>query len=88
MPELKVWTNDTDTVVAVDLDGAQAIVEAHYASTFESEGWSQGDWRQVDNETPITICNVNDGGPDDKQTLKAHEWAARDGACFLCSTEW
>ena len=88
MSELKVWTNGTDTVVARDLDGVQAIVEAHHGSTFEAEGWSRDDWWQVDGCDPITICNINDGGSDDKLTLTAGEWIAREGACFLCSTEW
>lgn len=85
---LRVFTNDTDTVVAVDLADAQRVVEAHYASTFEQEGWSLDEWREVPADKPITIRNLHDCGWDDKATKTASEWAAENGRGFLCSTEW
>lgn len=85
---MKVFTNGTDTVVAPDLDRVPAILHAHYGSTMEEEGWSLDEWHEVPDDKPITICNIHDRGADDKLTLTAAEWAARDGAGFLCSTEW
>ena len=85
---MKVFTNDTDTVVAVDLADAQRVVEAHYGATFEQEGWSIDEWREVPADEPITICNLHDRGSDDRATKTAAEWAAEDGRGFLCSTEW
>lgn len=38
--KLRVFTNDTDTVVASDLADAQRVVEAQHGATFEQEGWT------------------------------------------------
>lgn len=85
---MKVWTNDTDTVVAEDLADVQRVVEAHYGSTFEQEGWTLDEWGEVADDKPITICNLHDRGPDDKLTQTAAEWIQMNGRGFLCSTEW
>jgi hypothetical protein len=85
---LRVFTNETDTVVARSLQDAQVVVEQHYGATFEQEGWSLDEWSEVPGDTPITIRNVNGQGWDDKATRTASEWAMSDGRGFLCSTEW
>lgn len=85
---MKVFTNGTDTVVAPGLDAIPAILHAHYGSTMEQEGWSLDEWREVAGDKPITICNFDGTGHDSKLTLTASEWAQRDGAGFLCSTEY
>jgi hypothetical protein len=86
--DLRVWTNDVDTVVARDLADVQVVVEAQYGSTFEQEGWSLDDWAQVPDDESITVRNVHDRGWDDTETHTAREWAARNGRGLLCSTEW
>lgn len=85
---LRVFTNHTDTVVAVDLADAQRVVEDHYGSTFEQEGWSIDEWGEVHGDKPIAIRNAHGQGWDDKETKTAAEWAASNGRGFLCSTEW
>lgn len=85
---MKVFTNGTDTVVAENLADVQAVIEAQYGATFEQEGWTLDEWREVPSDKPITICNVHDRGSDDKETRTAAEWAALDGRGLLCSTEW
>lgn len=85
---MKVFTNGTDTVVAEDLADVQRVVEAQYGATFEQEGWTLDEWEQVPDDKPITICNVDGRGHDDKETRTAAEWAAHDGRGLLCSTEW
>jgi hypothetical protein len=85
---MTVYTNDTDTVVAEDLADVQRVIEAQYGRTFEQEGWSLDEWRPVHDDKPITIHNMHDRGPDDKETRTAAEWAKLEGRCFLCSTEW
>jgi hypothetical protein len=85
---VKVFTNHTDWVVAGDLVACQAIVEAQYGATFEQEGWTIDEWGEVPPDESITISNFNDGGSFDKVTKTAAEWAASQGPCFLCSTEW
>ena len=85
---MKVFTNDTDTVVAADLADVERVVEDHYGYTFEQEGMSLDDWSEVPPDEPITICNFHNCGPDDKETRTAAEWAATEGRGFLCSTEW
>lgn len=85
---MKVFTNDTDTVVAPELAAIPATLHAHYGSTMEQEGWTLDEWREVPSDKPITIRNAHGNGWDDVETRTAAEWAAKDGACFLCSTEW
>ena len=85
---MKVFTNDTDTVVAEDLADVQRVIEAQYGTTFEQEGWTLDEWGEVPDGEPITIRNVHDRGWDDKETKTAAEWAAENGRGLLCSTEW
>lgn len=85
---LKVFTNHTDTVVAKDLPDAQRVMEEHNGSTFEQEGWTLDEWGEVPDDKIITICNINDHGPDDKAAKTAAEWVKENGRGFLCSTEW
>lgn len=85
---MKVFTNDTDTVVAEDLADVQRVVEAHYGATFEQEGWTLDEWEQVPDDQVITICNFHDRGADDKEARTAAAWASSEGRGFLCSTEW
>jgi hypothetical protein len=85
---MKVFTNGTDTVVAPSLEHVPAILAAHYGSTMEQEGWTLDEWDEVPDDKPITIHNAHGNGYDDVETRAAAEWAAKDGACFLCSTEW
>ena len=85
---LKVFTNHTDTVVAESLADTQALLEEQYGTTFEAEGWSIDEWSEVRDDHVITICNVDDKGPDSKKTLTAAEWAKSEGRGLLCSTEW
>ena len=100
---LHVYTNDTDTVIAADLDDVRAIVEAQIGCTLEAEGWSLDDWRQVPDDKPLTIVD-NEGdlakrgetiippppGLDvyPRVTKTCAEWVASDGRGFLCSTEF
>lgn len=96
MSELRVFTNDTDTVVAADLADAQRVVEAHYGVTFEQEGWSLDEWCEVPGDKLITIRDddrviwrpVGDTGSDGRETKTAAEWAMSNGRGFLCSTEY
>lgn len=85
---MHVWTNTTDTVVAADIADAQRVWEEKIGATFEQEGMSIYDWRQVPDDEVITIRNVHDRGWDDAETRTAAEWAAQEGRGFLCSTEW
>lgn len=78
----KVWTNDTDTVVAASIEDVKAIiVELH--GSFEDE---EGDWRTLPDDKPITIHNIDGAGSIATRTAK--EWAEVNGRGFLCSTEW
>lgn len=85
---MRVFTNDVDTVVAEDLADVQRLIEAQYGATFEQEGWTIDEWEEVPGDKPITIRNVHDLGWDDFETRTAAEWAALEGRCLLCSTEW
>ena len=85
---MRVFTDDTDTVVAADLADARKVWEEHHGSTFEQEMMSLEDWSEVPEDEVITICNFHGNGSDDKVTRTASEWAAQNGRGFLCSTEW
>lgn len=85
---MNVFTNHTDTVVATALDDVPAVLANHYGSTMDEEGWSLDEWRQVPDDKPITIRNIDDGGSNAKETRTAAEWATLNGRGFLCSTEW
>lgn len=85
---LKVFTDGTDKVVALDLFDARLVWEEFHGSTFEGEGMMLDDWRQLPEDDPITIMNYNDGGPSDKLTKTAAEWSVFNGRGFLCSTEF
>lgn len=84
---MRVFTNGTDTVVAADLADAQRVVEAHYGATFEQEGWSLDEWREVAGDKTISIC-TNPDEDSDPVSKTASEWASSDGRGFLCSTEF
>jgi hypothetical protein len=84
--DLHVFTDGTDTVVAKDLPDVQRVYEEHVMVKFVDEGMSLDDWEQVHDDEPIAINDYD--GHGGKLTLTAKEWAARDGRCFLCSTEY
>lgn len=88
MSNFRVFTNHTDTVVAVDLADVQSVIEQHYGATFEQEGWTLDEFSEVPGNRNITIRNIHDRGWDDKETRTAAEWAASNGRGLLCSTEW
>jgi len=85
---MKVYTNHTDTVVAADIADIERVIEEYCGYTFEQEGMSVDDWIEVPSDQSITICNMHDNGPDDKETHTAAEWAKIEGRGFLGSTEW
>lgn len=83
---LRVWTNHTDTVIAADLDAVRAILRAHYGSNeFDDEA---EEFQEVPSTELIRIRNFHGRGHDDVVERTAAEFAASEGAGFLCSTEW
>jgi hypothetical protein len=85
---MKVFTNGYDTVAAESIDDVPGAWASSNGVDFYDEGGDLYDWDQVDDDKLITICNVHDGGADDKETRTAREWAEKDGRGLLCSTEW
>lgn len=75
-------------MVAADISDVENVVYEHCGYKFADEGMSVDDWREVPGDERITICNMHDGGPEDKETHTAAEWARIEGRGFLCSTEW
>lgn len=87
MSELRVFTNGTDTVVAIDIADVQRVVESHYGVTFEQEGWSLDEWEEVPGNEPVKIRY--DGAEALAYDIKtAADWAVSYGRGFLCSTEY
>jgi hypothetical protein len=87
---MHVYTNDTDTVIAADLDDVRAIIEAHIGCTLEAEGWSLDDWRMLPDDEIKTIRFDDEVPPgvEPRVTKTCAEWIASEGRGFLCSTEY
>ena len=87
---LKVWTNDTDTIVAADMADVRAvIVELQGGDDY----FTEDEWGEVPSSEPITITNMdvedeNGQTTPTKVTKTAGEWAATEGRGLLCSTEY
>jgi hypothetical protein len=85
MSNLKVWTNHTDTVIAVDVDDVKRVCTETYGA---GEPFDPDEWKpRVDR--PLTI-NFDDHPPDApaKVTKTNAEWIASEGRGLLCSTEY
>lgn len=95
---LKVWTNDTDTVIAEDLADVRKIIEEMYGSW---EEFDREDWHAYPDDRVLRI--VDDEGDlrergfaTTTNPLTGHEvvartcaeWIASEGRGFLCSTEY
>lgn len=83
MSDLKVWTNDTDTVIAADLADVKRVIADHYGSDEFDEDDS---WRLRSDERPLKIHNFD--GNETAVTKTNAEWIASEGRGFLCSTEY
>lgn len=83
---MKVFTNGTDTVVARDLLDVKDVIEGHYGSTFEEEGWTLAEWGEVPDDEHIRIVDFD--GRGNVASFTARHWIERDGRGLLCSTEY
>lgn len=81
---MKVWTNDVDTVVAVDLSDVKTVLVDVYGADYV-DYWDAGEWQEREDK-PLTIANFD--GHDNKATRSNAEWIASDGRGLLCSTEY
>ena len=86
--KLSIWTNDTDKVVAVDLDDVKKVLQGHCGSNEFDDEVNNGEWYKVADDQPITIVTLDGPDGDTKITKTASEWIASDGRGFLCSTEF
>lgn len=91
---MRVFTNDTDTVIAVDLDGALKVLDEHHGGSFlDATGMTRkeidGDFYACAHDAPIPIRLEFDREPYERRvTHTAEEWVAIHGRpMFLCSTE-
>jgi hypothetical protein len=86
MPQLKVYRDDADFVIAGSMSHASEIWQAHVGEPHK------GEWRLVPDDEPITIeVGLVLSGREfaqQKMTKTAAEWAAAYGPGFLCSTEY
>lgn len=82
---MKIWTDDTDVVIAEDLADARAVIVELYGSAefFEVDGW-----REVSGDHPITITMEDAPAGEETRTQTAREWAEENGRGLLCSTEF
>jgi len=86
---MKVFSDVTDTVVARDLDDVKNVIDETYGDHhFELNEMSLDDWTEAKPGASITICNIDDAGPENKLTLTVEQWIEREGRGLLCSTEW
>lgn len=102
MSNLHVFFNDTDWVVAADVQDAIAVWEEAVGDTWADYG-DADDWRQLGPDDELRIWyEETDFNPDEQPEgakivkrdhriaaiCTAAAWAAHNGRGFLCSTEW
>lgn len=80
VPELGVWTDGTDTVIAYDKLDVWRVLWAHTGSYVESD---LDAFERLPDDCEKTI--TDDGT---RTTKTCREWIASDGRGFLCSTEY
>ena len=94
--DLRMFTNDTDTVIAKDVDDAWVVWSEHTGEDREDYddpyGWS---WKEMPGTEELSIWCDSAGDPDTPESdgveLMAKtvaEWIAAQGRGFLCSTEY
>jgi hypothetical protein len=90
---MRVFTNDTDTVVAIKLEDVPDWLLEQYGG--DVEDYETKDWEEVPPDRYITIWCDADGDPTEPEEdgateimRTAAEWAALRGAGFLCSTDF
>lgn len=83
---MKMFTSETDTVIAESEADANALLCEEYDKTLDeliASGWQVTGERT---KAPLTIQDWNDDGKPVTKTPA--EWIASEGRCFLCSTEF
>ncbi len=84
LPELQIYENGTDTVIAHSPeDAVHAWEEANGVSYHDACAGGPDDWTLTDG--PLLRISDDDGG---SETLTLDEWITEEGRGFLCSTEF
>lgn len=101
MSNLKVWSNDTDTVIATDIDDVRRIVKSTCGYSIDEEGGGVDEWYSLPDSKVIKIDDSEGelrkrGFKTETNPISGHEvvartcaeWIASEGRGFLCSTEY
>lgn len=79
---LRVWTNNTETVIAESAADAQKVLEEQYGESYSEDL----EWHVRPDDRPLKIMNF--AGDDVAVTKTNAEWIASEGRGFLCTTEY
>ena len=93
---MKCFTNDTDTVIADDIEDAWVVWCGHTGELREDydaeDGWA---WEEIPLDKELTIWCDWEGIPDtpdtdgvEEKTKTVAQWIESMGRGFLCSTEY
>lgn len=99
MPDLHVFSDHCEWVVAESLEDARAVLSEMGVGvpddSAESRDQFADSWDQEDDSKELTIWCDSYGDPAEPfadgnvpVTLTFAEWAARRGRGYLCTTEW
>ena len=86
---LKIWDNGYDSVIAESEDDARAVILELCGpmDEIDGDGWTvyadDEDFTLLDLDAPVPL-----GQEPPKITMKAGEWVAKHGRCYLGSTEY
>jgi len=80
-------TSGPDWVVAADVDDAWAVWSEHTGEKREDYEDSDG-WEQLDDASDVRIAEDLSADALVWNTKTCAQWAADEGRCFLCSTEY
>jgi hypothetical protein len=82
-----VFHNGYEWWVARDLEHLRELYRNHTGLELEDADAEGDGWQEWPNDKPISVWTGEDGAPP-QVTLMPAEWVAREGAGYLCGTEY
>lgn len=89
-PTLKIWTNDTEYVIAESAD--EAIQIASDLTGVPIGDYAEDVWYARPDDKPFTFVYEEDyeyrGSPERRETHTSAEWVALHGRGYFACSEW
>jgi hypothetical protein len=78
----RIFSNDVDTFVAMDMDDLPDVYQMHYGETMTSMDEELENWSEIDPDKLMTIwCEGDDYNPEDPQYPPEAEVTRKEGDC-------